>query len=168
VLLGVMFGGKLLQSPGNIGNYAEFPDPPSISGRTLDAAHYDGLRDPVHDPAVPYLDNIVATGPYLRLVVPFRPGEDDVALRRDCAAAVHAGDPVAVLDCEPRAHPVTLDGKSLRELRYDAGSDARADRPALVAMIDIRALAPGRHELRVRRAVPDPDDGDVYVIPFWR
>ncbi|MEO6384853.1 MAG: hypothetical protein ABIO30_10400 [Thermomonas sp.] len=167
VVLGVMVGVKLLQSPGDIGNYAAFPAPLPVSGRRLDAAHYDAWRDLVHDPAVPYLDNVVAIGAYLRLVVPFRPGEDDIALRRECAEAQQASDPVAILDCEARVHAVTLDGKTLPVVRYDAGSDARTDRPALVAMIDIRALAPGRHELRVRRAAPDPGD-DVYVIPFWR
>ncbi len=168
VTLGVMAGLKLLQSPGDIGNYEVFPDPPAARGRTLEAAHYDALRDLVHDPVVPYLDDVVATGPYLRLVVPFRPGEDDVALHRDCAGSKNASRPIAVLDCLSRIHAVVLDGQPLPGVHYDAGSDARADRPAMVAMIDIRALAAGRHELRVRRAVADPDNGDAYVIPFWR
>ena len=41
-------------------------------------------------------------------------------------------------------------------------------------MIDVRALAPGRHELRVMRAPAVAGRGnprdvlDEYVIPFWR
>ncbi|MEO5827515.1 MAG: hypothetical protein ABIQ48_02720, partial [Luteimonas sp.] len=65
---------------------------------------------------------------------------------------------------------VRLDGKPLSALRFDAGSDARTDRPGLMAMIDVRTLGPGRHELRIARTDPNPDkpaDGD-YVIPFWR
>jgi hypothetical protein len=57
-------------------------------------------------------------------------------------------------------------------LRYDIASDPRTDRPALVAMVDVRALAPGRHELQVARAAaPDdkrPGASAPYRIPFWR
>ena len=102
----------------------------------------------------------------------------------------------ALMRCLGELYAVTLDGKPLANLRYDAGSDPHTNRPALVAMIDVRALAPGRHELRVARstyitrkftlgpvivlgsetkALPDKpadeqedEDTDVDVIPFWR
>ncbi|HEX5960626.1 MAG TPA: hypothetical protein VFY97_05190 [Rhodanobacteraceae bacterium] len=60
--------------------------------------------------------------------------------------------------------------QSLRDLRCDAGSDAQADRPALVAMIDVRTLAAGRHELAIAGVAPggDPAPSAVSTIPFWR
>jgi hypothetical protein len=59
------------------------------------------------------------------------------------------------------------------DLHYDAGSDARTQRPALEAMIDVRALAPGRHELAIASAPSTTEDGtsepsDPWVIAFWR
>ena len=68
-----------------------------------------------------------------------------------------------------------LDGKPLTRLRYEIASDPRTDRPALLAMIDVRTLAPGRHELRIARPPsgdrkPDKDNPDpgFDTIPFWR
>jgi hypothetical protein len=78
----------------------------------------------------------------------------------------------ATLDCLQRLHPLMLDGKAIASLRYDIASDPRTDRPALVAMVDVRALAPGRHELQVARpTAPDdqrPEASAPYRIPFWR
>ena len=75
-----------------------------------------------------------------------------------------------VLECLQRVHAVALDGHPVRTLRYDAGTDPRTDRPVLVAMLDVRGLAPGRHELRVARTdvVAGSDETPFWVIPFWR
>ena len=77
----------------------------------------------------------------------------------------------ATLHCLAALHPVMLDGKPAPGLRYAAGSDAQTERPALVAMIDVRALVAGRHELVVADASPaggNPASSDPWVIPFWR
>jgi len=77
----------------------------------------------------------------------------------------------ARLGCLSALHPVSLDGKPLPGLRYEIASDPRADRPALLAMIDVRALAPGRHELQVARpprSGKEEEDGLSFDrIPFW-
>ena len=146
------------------------PEPAPGSARVFDAAHYDHLRDVGRDPAVPFIDDPVVRGPWLRLTVPFQPGADDAALLGRCPEAVAAGDEDAdrVLDCLQSIHAVGLDGKPLASLRYDAGSDPRTERPALVAMIDARELAPGRHELRIARAGAEDHGEAAWVIPFWR
>jgi hypothetical protein len=65
------------------------------------------------------------------------------------------------------------------DLHYDIASDPRTNRPALLAKIAIRALANGRHELRIGRAQPAIDSRnedqsraeakrDDVVIPFWK
>ncbi|MGN6657293.1 MAG: hypothetical protein ACTHJ9_18390 [Rhodanobacter sp.] len=165
------------KSPYRLGNYAAFPYLANDS-RAINAAHYDDQRDLAHDPAVPYIQSAVIDTSYLQLVVPYQPDSDGAAMKRECAAAPALADPQArakhALDCLGKLHAVTLDGKPLPELRYETGTDARARRPALVAMIDVRALAPGRHELRVMRAPTatgrsnSRDAIDEYVIPFWR
>ncbi len=167
VMFSVVFGLKALRHPEQFGDYAMFPgDSPGLS---VDASHYDAMRTPARDRAVPFIQDAVVPGPYLRLVVPFRPGADPEAMRRACPGA---GDDAAALACLQRLHAVSLDGKPVADLRYDAGSDPRTNRPALVAMIDVRGLARGRHELRIARTGVAPgeraaDDAE-YVIPFWR
>ena len=78
------------------------------------------------------------------------------------------GTPVARLDCLQSIHAATLDGRPVADFRYEAGTDPRTDRPALVAMVDVRAMAPGRHELRIAKLEPREDDDPYWVIPFWR
>ena len=88
-------------------------------------------------------------------------------------ALKEAERPAATLDCLQQLHPVSLDGKPVAMLQYDLSSDPRTDRPALLAMIDVRSLAPGRHELLVARPpVTEKQeasgDDTPYRIPFWR
>ena len=108
---------------------------------------------------------MVASSAYLKLVVPYRPGVDDDAAA--CARGHGAQRAAALLDCLQQRHAVQLDGASLPALRYDIGSDPRTDRPALVAMIDVRALPPGRHVLRIARPASDPAAAHA-EIAFWR
>jgi hypothetical protein len=80
-------------------------------------------------------------------------------MRKHCAQTGGlAGEGLAAarLACLQGLHPVTLNGKSLQGLHYEIASDPRTDRPALLAMIDVQSLAPGRHELRIGR----PPRGD--------
>lgn len=175
VITGVVVSMLAWSASVRIGDYEGFPHFAGQSRRAVAAAHYDDQRDVMHDPVTPYIQSEVVTGPYLKLVVPYSPRHDTPALQRTCPAArlartdnTHAD---AVLDCLAALHAVTLDGKALTSLRYDAASDPRTDRPALQAMVDVRSLAPGRHELRVARAPPAPGSHDrhdrAWVIPFW-
>ena len=168
IMFSVVLGLKTLKHPERFGNYGTFPG--AAASATVDAAHYDAMRTPARDAAVPFIQDAVVAGPYLRLVVPFLPGRDDAAMREACPGAL--ADDQAALACLQRLHGLALDGKSLDGARYDAGMDPRTDRPALVAMIDVRALARGRHELRIARtdaSAAERAAGETdYVIPFWR
>lgn len=186
-LIGLM--SVLANSPNKLGNYGLFPDARD-TGRALPNAYYDDQRDIRRNKAVPYIQSEVITGPYLRLVVPWQPNVDNAAVKRSCAKTLAMTDAArraaSTLECLAKLHVVRLDGKPLTGLRYDAGSDPRTQRPALVAMIDVRALTPGRHQLDVKRIAPpktgsidiqplgatvrlaDHDESTSYVIPFWR
>jgi hypothetical protein len=171
-MAGVAVSGEVLKDPAGFGDYAAFPAFADGS-RMLDPAHYDDQRDVAHDPPAAFIQSAIAAGPYLRLTVPYDPRRDAAAMRGcTIAAASRDARAAAKLDCLQSLHGVVLDGKPLANLRYDAGSDPRTDRPALVAMIALRALAPGRHELQVAR--PPRADGKhrgepAFVrIPFWR
>ena len=165
----------MLRNPGLFGSYAMFPQSET---RRIDPAHYDDQRAPTRDAATPYVQSITIAGPYLKLIVPYRPRLDDPAMRRTCSHA--DGLPQARrtdvrLGCLQALRAVTLDGKTLNELRYQIASDPRTDRPALLAMIDVRDLPRGRHEIRIARPPridrkPDKDDPDPGYdqIPFWK
>lgn len=176
-LIAALLSSNALRDPYSIGNYALFPQPGAGAARTVDTAHYEDQRNPLRDPAVPYIQTAVVAGPYLRLVVPYHPERDGSALRRSCPAASAPGDEDArtasTLACLQALHTIELDGKPLPDLEYELSSDARTDRPALLAMIDVRQLGTGKHVLTVarppstyerkRRETPAP-----YRIPFWR
>lgn len=169
----VILGYGALREPSQLGNYGLFPSLQPGASRTLDPMHYADLRNPARDGAVPYIQGVTVTQPYLRLVLPYQPKWDDAALRRYCPAILaltEAERPAATLDCLQQLHPVSLDGEPVAALQYDLSSDPRTDRPALLAMIDVRSLAPGRHELLVARppATDKPDISIPYRIPFWR
>jgi hypothetical protein len=188
VLMFVAVGGAaisfdFLQAPGHFGSYALFP---SSAASTAASGHYDDERNPARGQAVPYIQSAIVPGPYLKLVVPYQPGRDDPALRHACPAILllkGGARSAAALACLADLHAVHLDGKPLAGLRYEVGDDARTDRPALLAMIDLRGLAPGRHELVVARPAkqlggddppedPGADDGEgkadtPYRIAFW-
>ena len=150
------------RDPDLFGSYARFPDPDELDARNVDPAHYDDRRDISRELAVPFIQSAVVIGPYLQLVVPYVPDRDGPALQKSCANA----DDAATLACLQRLHPVQLDDKPI-VVDYDVGQDARTDRPALVAMIDIRALPRGRHALRIAQPPHRGDTEDV-LIPFWR
>lgn len=172
-----IFSSIALRDPYSIGNYGLFPQPDIGSARTVYTAHYDDQRNSLHDAAVPYIQTAVVTGPYLRLAVPYNPDRDASALRRSCPSASAQGDDEAhvasMLQCLQALHPVELDGKPLPNLAYELSGDARTDRPALLAMIDVRRLGPGKHVLSVARPASSKErerreDPTPSLIPFWR
>ncbi len=174
LFMSMLFGLSSMKSPVHAGSYDLFPQSVDNS-HMLRSAYYDDQRDPLHDPATPFVQSAVIEGPYLRLTVPYLPQQDAPAVRSHCAAAlqlpagVARGD--ALLECLAKLHAVSLDDHPLASLHYAAGSDPRTDRPALQAMIDVRALANGRHLLRIERApaTDHPSDADsADVIAFWR
>ena len=158
------------------GSYVQFPESSRLA---IHPANYDDQRDPASERLVPFVQSAVITDSYLRLVVPYRPNRDEAAMRTACAMHTSGlqGDALAVarLACLQDLHPVTLDGKLMEDLRYDIASDPRSDRPALLAMIDVRDLPRGRHELRIgrppragRKQDKDNPDPGYDAIPFWR
>ena len=167
VMIAVLAGASALRSPERMGDYALFPEPADGAGRNLVDAHYDRRRDPARDPAVPYIQDLVATGPYLLLTVPYVPGAGARAIRAHCRLPADA-DPPPVLDCLATLHAVSLDGKPVAGLRYDTGTDPRTERPVLLAMIDLRGLGQGRHELRIARVDASDDESRDWLVPFWR
>ena len=176
-VLGAVFSQFAMRSPNRLGTYASFPQFEKSSTQIVDAAHYEDQRETLGASVVPFVQSAVIDGNYLKLVIPYQPDRDSAGMRRRCPGALTIADADAraesMLSCLAALHSVSLDGKLLSDQRFDAGSDARSERPALVAMIDVRALAPGRHEITIARVPVLGDDGKPesakpWAIPFWR
>lgn len=166
-----------MRNPLSLGNYALFPDQGAGAVRMVNPVYYDDQRNAERDAALPYIQSVVISGPYLRLVVPYQPERDEGALIGSCPAAMSSSDDdahaSAILACLQAQRSVALDGKPVAGLQYELSSDARTDRPALLAMIDIRRLPPGRHELAVPRPATQrerdaKEPPPPHLIPFWR
>ncbi len=77
------------------------------------------------------------------------------------------------LDCLARVYAPQLDGVALQGLHFDAADDPVSGLRGAVAMIPIRQLAPGRHELTVQRqrsqhSKPGDSPPAPHRIVFWR
>jgi hypothetical protein len=184
VLLVAMLSGTaglaLSQQTLGVGSYGYFPDvrrgiPASSHGR-----HYASAQGAGFAPAVPFIPDLVATGHYLRLVVPYVPNAHGHLLGQCDAALPEAGDGIVserdrrekLLRCLADGFTVSLDGTPITltpEWYTDPGRDLRG----LLYMVPIRGLAQGRHELHVLpRPGTQPEEGEdpeqPFVIPFWR
>ena len=155
------------RNPDDYGSYQAFPDSDDLPMRTADPAHYDDRRDPLRSRITPYVQSAVIIGPYLQLTVPWDPDRDEPAMDGRCGD-VPADKQLACY--AEHIRPATLDGKPLA-IAYEIGEDARTNRPALMAMIDVRALERGRHVLGIKlppRLRKKDDDPPADFIPFWR
>jgi hypothetical protein len=149
--------------------------PPQTLSSGVNALHYAALRSDSQrfDPA-PYIPAEVIEGAYLRLFIPYASGRHDQALRQECAAAMSAADiPIRpqgtdatavaqhdqaqrrveaeVMACFARLLQLRLDGAPLAQQRLERHRDPVSGQDGALAMIDVRALAPGRHELEIQR-----------------
>lgn len=120
---------------------------------------------------LPYLRSRVVQGPYLQLFVPFIPRLHGAALPKACPGLVEpAPDDRARLDCLASMLAIELDGAAVA-VQLDASTDPGTGQPGMLAMIPVRALPAGRHELSLlepdRRALDGPASRR-YRIPFWK
>jgi hypothetical protein len=159
----------MARSPDDFGSYDAFPDSDEVPTRAIDSAHYDDRRDPLRSPITPFVQSTVIVGPYLQLVIPWVPDRDGPSLSAQCGTQ----ESEAQLACYAlHVRTITLDGKPIAPV-FDIGEDARTNRPALIALIDVRSLARGRHLLGVtlppRHRDGHADDApNTDFIQFWR
>lgn len=160
----------------DFGDYRGLPDDRTGEDGLLHPLHYASQRgDGVVLMPPPFIPDPVVRGPYLRLFIPYLPQRHNPALKRTCPDALadesEAG-PRARLDCLARLHALSIDGAPV-DVPFDAGEDPNSGYRGLVAMIPVRGLAEGRHELLIQPAVhpdrlKDEKATRPFRIPFWR
>jgi hypothetical protein len=157
------------------------PDDRAGDDRAVLSSHYADLRKDGRELTMPYLPSMVVRGPWLRLVVPYDPLRHNEAIGTACAdlpadeaelTETEFSRRGRLLSCIGDMHRVKLDGEELPPLEFLLHEDADGLR-GFVAMIDVRALPPGRHVLEiarptVRRDARRDEPPQPYRIPFWR
>ena len=119
----------------------------------------------------PHIPGRVVSGDYLELFVPFIPRLHGPALERVCPEALPVSQTEARLACLARLSDIRIDGAPTA-VRFDASSDAMTGQPGMLAMLPVRELVPGRHELSLNAPGRDGLDPATparrYRIPFWK
>lgn len=160
----------------DFGDYRGLPDDRTGVQDLLHPLHYASQRgDAVVLMPPPFIPDPVVRGSYLRLFIPYLPQRHNPALKRTCPEALaddsEAG-PRARLDCLARLHALSIDGVPVQVV-FDAGEDPASGYRGMVAMIPVRDLAPGRHELQIQPVVhpdrlKDEKANRPFRILFWR
>ena len=158
-----------------LGEYARWPVAQAGLGDSLVAAHYRDQAAP-GAPLVPTIDSAFPEGDYLTVVVPFDPRRHPPQLARACPRAWEGAESparrAALVECLGRWLAPRLDGRPLPGLRARYYADPRTGQQGLAAIVPIRELAAGEHELRVALAPPTSDraprEAAEYRIAFWR
>jgi hypothetical protein len=166
---------SLQQDTVAMGDYALWPAARPGLDDSLVAAHYRDQAAP-GAPLVPTIDSAFPDGDYLTVVVPFDPRRHPSQLARACPQAWQGTDSptrrAALLACFARWLAPRLDGQPLPRVRPRYFTDPRTGQQGLAAIVPIRGLAAGEHELRVALAPPTkasaPREPAQYRIVFWR
>lgn len=189
-LLGLTFV-QLMAREGDIdvGSYGELALGEPGAARALRNEHYAEYRHGADlSSTAPFIPAEVVRGDWLKLFVPFRPGRDSLGLETQCTSAPTAVDAALppeererlqadaarthVLDCLARLYAPALDGVPVT-VQFDAADDPGSGLRGAVAMLPVKQLAPGRHELTVnrlrsQRAGADDPPPAPHRIVFWR
>lgn len=154
-------------------------DFPRVEDGSIGAMRADHYLDRLPEGAAlrrPIIAKEVATGPLLRLFIPYVPHWHD-APSAQCKKtgqklpAKAQRDYSSVLACLAATQPVRVDGKPV-QAAWMYGDDARRGHRGFVVMIDLRALPQGAHVLEIeqpeaaRNANKEDHDG-AWRIPFW-
>jgi hypothetical protein len=158
-------------------------DMPHAGVAVLESAHYADRRgDHWHQSPQPFVQSDVISDPYLRLFVPASPRRLAATASSGCPAVSQAADEdrareatrrAALLECFGRLIEPRLDGDPIGAPAFEFGDDPQSSLPGLVAHLPIKDLAPGRHELTLKRIRGREDEGkadpdEAIRIAFWR
>lgn len=169
--------GQLLYSS-NVIDYGRYDGLPDSDESTIDGAQpafYANQRgEGVGGRAPPpFIPDRVVRGPYLELFVPYLPRRINPVIAQQCpeVAAPNAAR-TAGLDCLRKLYDIRLDGQPIG-VGLEAATDARSGLRGSLAMVPVRELPPGRHEISVVEVKPPRGSSDDepqrrYRIPFWK
>ncbi len=177
-LVGSFTAGQLTLQQGNIafGEYSHWPDVSLGAPDSVIEQHYRDQADSNHT-LLPTIDSMFPSGAYLSLIVPFNPKRHPALLAATCPttwqAATKPEQRATLLDCMGRLQELTLDGQPMSPLPLRYYADPRTEQHAVLIVVPIGNLAPGEHNLSLKRPqdIDDEDreeEPDRYRIAFWK
>jgi len=121
---------------------------------------------------VPTIEDVVADESYLRLFIPYQPSKYNSLIRKQCPAALTAAsaNKGAGMACLSKVFDIRMDGKPVA-VPLMASVDVDTRQRGMVAMIDVRKLGEGQHELSMivfPRNIESRAESRVHRIPFWK
>lgn len=172
VILVLMLQNSVARGRLPLGLFVGFSSEDAFSPNASVAAFYDspGSDRTVFLP-IPHIPGRIVNGDYLELFVPFIPRLHGPALERVCPQALPVARAEARLACLARLSDIRIDDVPVA-VRFDASSDSTTGQPGMLAMLPVRSLAPGRHELSLNAPGRDGLSSDAparrFHIPFWK
>jgi hypothetical protein len=128
----------------------------------------------------PWIESRVASGPYLAVFVPYVPFHHIPAMRDACPEVLPASGrgaaaslgapapPATAAACLARLADLRVDGIA-QDVPFDVSADPQTGQRGILAMVPMRGLAEGRHEISVAIIGAHADHpGGRYRIPFWK
>lgn len=121
---------------------------------------------------VPTIEDVVADEDYLRLFIPYQPSKFNGVIKTRCpgALAETSANQGAGMACLLKVFDIRLDGKPV-SVPLLASVDVDTRQRGMVAMIDIRKLSEGQHELSMLvfpRNLETRAETRMQKIPFWK
>lgn len=121
---------------------------------------------------VPTIEDVVVDEHYLRLFIPYQPSKYNSLIRKQCPAAlaVASANKGNGMACLSKVFDIKMDGK-LVAVPLMASVDIDTRQRGMVAMIDVRKLDAGQHELSMivfPRNLESRAESRVHRIPFWK
>lgn len=121
---------------------------------------------------VPTIEDAVVDEHYLRLFIPYQPSKYNSLIRKQCPAAlaVASANKGNGMACLSKVFDIKMDGK-LVAVPLMASVDIDTRQRGMVAMIDVRKLDAGQHELSMivfPRNLESRAESRVHRIPFWK
>jgi hypothetical protein len=122
----------------------------------------------------PWIATRIVRDDYLAVFIPYLPRRHVPAMRKACpdvSAGAATGTPVAgARTCLARVIDLRVDGVPA-DVAFEESADPQTGQRGFLAMVPVRGLAPGRHELSLKGPMrgAGPKGGlQAIRIPFWR
>jgi hypothetical protein len=157
------------------GAYDGLPKPELGAELVIRPEYYANSRgDEFSIAMVPYIEDSIASGPYLRLFIPYQPSRYNELLEKECPESLvrKIANKGEGLDCLSDYFAIQMDDQTIAQPLL-AATDSKTGQRGVLAMIDIRKLSDGQHVLKIK-AIPRRSDDikkqkpKFHVIPFWK
>jgi len=157
------------------GAYDALPKPQLGAELVVRPEYYESSRgEQFSTTLVPYIEDSIVESDYLRLFIPYQPSRYNSFLKKQCPASLvrksaNRGDG---LKCLSDYFAIQIDAQTLAQPLL-AAADPKTGQRGVIAMIDVRKLSDGQHQLKIK-TIPKDSESDkkveakFHVIPFWK